>query len=113
MQDLHIKRENLINQLNQAIAIKKRRGILKAKAERRYRVALKQEELRLRAMEGKAKIPSNMIGDVARGNEKVANLKMHRDIAESHYDTVQEKIMAIKLEIRIVENEIEAIRNCK
>lgn len=53
----------------------------KANAEKNYRIALAKEELRLREL----KYPVNLVLDLARGNETVADLKAIRDIAESSY----------------------------
>lgn len=58
-----------------------RLGREKAEAERKYRVALQQEELKLKE-KGYA---ATLISDLARGNEEVANLKFERDVAETMY----------------------------
>lgn len=50
-----------------------------AKAEEAYRVELAKCELSLRE-EG---LPATLIPDLARGNERVAGLKLQRDLAES------------------------------
>lgn len=98
--ELNIHRSNL----NKAIKELKERGQVKAKAERDYRVELSKEILRLRA-EG---MPVTIISDVCRGNGKIANLKMERDIAESLYESNMQYIYSTKINIEIVQKQIEA-----
>jgi translation elongation factor EF-Ts len=98
MQDLMNALAEERQTLSQAIAILKERGINKAKAERDYRIALAQEELRLKA----EKMPATLIMDLSRGNELVADLRMERDIAEALYETCQQKIYQSKKEIDII-----------
>lgn len=98
--ELNIHRSNL----NKAIKELKERGQAKAKAERDYRVELSKEILKLRA-EG---MPVTIISDVCRGNEKIANLKMERDIAESLYESNMQYIYSTKINIEIVQKQIEA-----
>lgn len=98
--ELNIHRSNL----NKAIKELKERGQVKAKAERDYRVELSKGILRLRA-EG---MPVTIISDVCRGNEKIANLKMERDIAESLYESNMQYIYSTKINIEIVQKQIEA-----
>lgn len=106
MQDLVNELNNYRQNLNKAIEELKKRGQAKAKAERDYRVELSKEILKLRA-EG---IPVTIINDLARGNEKIAALKMQRDIAESLYESNMQYIYSCKLNIDIVHNQIQAER---
>lgn len=106
MQDLMNALDEERQTLSQAIAILKERGINKARAERDYRIALAQEELRLKA-EG---YPATLINDLSRGNERVAELRMERDIAEALYETCQQKIYQSKKEIDILTMLIQAER---
>ncbi|MCC8435437.1 hypothetical protein HP567_012865 [Brevibacillus sp. M2.1A] len=64
-----------------------------ASAERDYRIALRQEMLKLRA-EG---LPATLITDVARGN--VAELKFKRDLAESLFKSASESSKALQAEL--------------
>jgi len=98
--ELNLHRGNL----NLAIKELKTRGQAKAKAERDYRVALAKEMLKLRA-EG---TPVTIISDLCRGNEKIATLKMKRDIADSLYDSCYQAIYNYKLNIDIIQNQINA-----
>ncbi len=99
--------QDLMNSLNQnrkglqkAIKIMKQRGIDKAKAEQEYRIALQQEMLRLKA----SGIAVTGIGDLARGETRVAGLKANRDISETLYETAKQQIYYLKIELSIAEN---------
>ena len=82
MQNIQRKLNNLRSELNKAIIIIKERGKNKTIAERDYRVGLAKEILLLRS----SGIPIITISDLCRGNEKIAELKMNRDIAETIYE---------------------------
>lgn len=106
MQDLYIELSTLRNDLAKAITILKERGQAKAIAERDYRVAVAKEILKLRD----DKIPVTIINDLVRGNEDIANLKLNRDIAETLYESAMQYIYSNKLNIGIVERQMEATR---
>lgn len=74
-----------------------------AEAEKNYRIALHKEILLQRTN----KVPVTIISDICRGKEDIADLKFIRDIRQSDYDVCSEKIHQIKLEIRLLEKEIE------
>ena len=106
MQDLYIELSTLRTDLNKAITILKKRGQAKAIAERDYRVAVAKEILKLRD-EG---IAVTIINDLVRGNEDIAELKLNRDIAETLYESAMQYIYSNKLNIGIVERQMEATR---
>ena len=106
MQDLQREMRELRNTLTLAITELKKRGREKAKAEMNYRVALQKKIL----LERDKGTPVTIISDICRGDEGIAELKMQRDITETFYDTAREKVLATKLEIRIVEEEMQAER---
>lgn len=106
MQDLIIEIQELRKELNSAIEVLKRRGQEKAEKERNYRVALSKKILLLRD----EKVPVTIINDLARGDEEIAKLKFERDVAETLYETALQKIYAIKIELGIVQNQMEAER---
>ncbi|MCQ4921543.1 hypothetical protein NE686_00475 [Tissierella carlieri] len=106
MQDLQIELNKYRSDLNKAITIIRERGKSRAIAERDYRVELAKEILRLRA-EG---VPVTIISDLCRGNEKIADLKLDRDIAETLYESNMQFIYSTKLNIDIVMKQIEAER---
>jgi len=47
---------------------------------------------------------------VSKGNEAIAKSKFERDVAETNYEAAYEKLRAIKIELGIIERQIEAIR---
>ena len=84
----------------------KKRGKVKAQAERDYRVELAKQML----IERDKGTPVTIINDICRGNRTIANFKMERDIADTLYDTCLQKIYQSKLEINIIENQMSAER---
>lgn len=98
----------LINQLNdlslkltQGIKLMGRYGREYAEAERAYKVELSKQALVLR----ERGMPVTLIDKVIYG--KVADKRFERDTAEVMYKTAQEHINAIKLQIRILDNQID------
>jgi len=74
-----------------------------AKADRAYRKEYRKEVFRLKAQDGVAWTAAT---EIARGEEsQVADLRYERDVAQVEYDAEQEKINALKIEIRILEHE--------
>lgn len=106
MQILITEIERLRKDLNNIIEELKKAGYTKAKTEYIYRVALSKELLILRDRG----LPATLTNDVARGNVNIAKLKCDRDIADSMYEATLEKLRAIKIELGIVERQIEATR---
>jgi hypothetical protein len=74
-----------------------------AAAERDYKIKLRQEALRLR--EGEMAI--GMIDKTVYGIPEVANLRFERDVAESLYKTALEYLNTLKLEIRVIQTQLE------
>lgn len=70
-------------------------GIQKEKAERTYKIELRKELLRLRL----EKIPSNIIQDIAKGDEKISQLRLERGLAENNYIVCQEALRNKRLEL--------------
>lgn len=100
----------LINQLNdlsvklrEAVSYMRRAGENYARAQNAYKVAVNQEFLQLRA-DG---TPVTMISKIVAGQPDVAPKMLERDISETLYKTAQENIQAIKLQMRILENQID------
>lgn len=52
-------------------------------------------------------MPVSMISTVIYGIKEVANLRFKRDVAEVIYSANQENINSLKLQIRILENQIQ------
>lgn len=101
---------DLVNELQQKtnelnISIKKLRetGTEFAEAERNYKILLRQECLKLRD-EGMA---IGMIDKVCYGIPSVAEARFKRDVAKTTYDANQDFINSIKLQLRLIESQIQ------
>lgn len=81
-------------------------GLKKAETERNYRVALSQEILKLKT----EKYPATLIIYMAKGNERVANLRLNRDIAESAYFVALDAVNNLRSEIEILRSKLTWIR---
>ena len=79
------------------------RGKAYAQAEHDYRVAMRKKILEERAQG----TPVTIISDVCRGDPDVAKLRLERDIALTIYESAQEAINGYKLQIRILDSQIE------
>ena len=103
MFDLYNELQQKIKELN--ISIKKLRetGTEYAEAEKDYKITLRQEALKLRAEKG---MPVTLIQQVVYGIPEVANKRYKRDVAEAMYQTSLENINSIKLQIRILESQL-------
>ena len=101
--DLYNDLIRLQNDLN--ISIKKLRetGTEFAEAERDYKITLRQEALKLRAEKG---MPVTLIQQVVYGVPEVADKRFKRDVKEAIYQANQEAINSIKLQIRVVEGQL-------
>lgn len=102
--DLYNEIQNKINELN--ISLKKLRetGTAYAEAERDYKITLRQEALKLRSEKGMA---ITLIQQVVYGVPEVADKRFKRDVAEAIFVANKEAIQTIKLQIRIMENQLQ------
>lgn len=94
----------LINKLNQSINMLGKYGKELAETEKEYKIKLRQEALRLRSEKG---MPVTLIQQVVYGVPEVADKRFKRDIAEAMRDTAMENINVLKLQIRILENQLQ------
>lgn len=101
--DLYIDLEQKRKELNYSIKELRKNGTEYAKAERDYKVLLRQECLKLRD-EGMA---IGMIDKTCYGIPSVAEARFKRDVAEAIYKANQEAINSLKLQIRLIENQIQ------
>lgn len=90
----------LSDKLTQGIHLMAKYGREYAAAERDYKVALKQEALKLRD----SGMAVTLIDKIAYGG--VANERFNRDVTRVMYETALENVNAIKLQIRILDNQI-------
>ena len=102
--DLYNELTQKIKELN--ISIKKLRetGTEYAEAERDYKITLRQEALKLRAEKG---MPVTLIQQVVYGVPEVAEKRFKRDVKEAVYKANQESINSTKLQIRVIENQLQ------
>ena len=77
-------------------------GTAYAEAEKAYKIKLREECLRLRGQE----MPVTLIDKVCYGIDEVAELRFKRDCARVVYDANRDAINAIKLEIRIINEQL-------
>ena len=90
-------------QLNVSIKKLRETGSNYAKAERDYKILLRQEVLKLRN-EGEA---IGVIQLTCYGIPSVAEARFKRDVAEAIYKANQEAINTLKLEIRLIESQLQ------
>ena len=81
----------------------KLRGRAAAEAEQAYRVALAKKILELREQS----YPATLIGDLARGDKEVAQLKFERDCSEVVYDNAKEAVNVYKRQIDVLREQID------
>ena len=114
MQDLMLEMKQARQQFAECITAYKIVGRQLAESERKYRVALRKEILRLKVDGPEEKdagpVAWTVCGDIARGHDEVAKLRLERDIRKSDYDVCYEKILQLKTEIRLLEGELAAMR---
>lgn len=91
------------NQMTGVITELKKRGRKMAETEADYRSALAQKILQLRA----ENFPVTIMNDVCRGDREVAKLRLVRDIARTEYDVANEMLQVLKLQIRVLQAEVE------
>lgn len=90
------------SQLDQALKTLRLNGIALAEAEKEYKEMVSKEVLRLRD-EGMA---VTLIAQIVYGLPTVSTLRFQRDCAETVYNANQEAINVRKLQIRLIEAQI-------
>ena len=100
--DLLNELQNLTKQLSNSLKQLRINGIKLAEAEKEYKVAVNKKALQLRSED----MPVTLISQVIYGYDDIAQLRFLRDIAEVVYHANQEAINTLKLQIRIIENQI-------
>lgn len=99
----YAKLEELNNLLTSALQEYKKRGLDYANAYKNYRVAVAKKLLELKANG----MPVTIAYDIARGDEQVAEYKRQEIITESLYNSCKEAINTFKLQIKILNSQIE------
>lgn len=93
----------LTEQLNVSVKKLARNGEELAKAERDYKIKLRQEALKLRQEKGMA---VTLIDLIIYGVPEVAELRFKRDVAQAVYQTNLEYINSTKLQLRLLESQV-------
>lgn len=101
--DLYNDLQQKIKELDICIKDLRRNGTSYAQAEKDYKILLRQEVLKLRD-EG---IAIGVIDKTCYGIPSVAEARFKRDVAETVYKANQEAINSIKLQMRLLENQIQ------
>jgi hypothetical protein len=101
--DLTAERDSKLKELNIAIKSLRKTGSEYAKAYTDYRVALAKELLVLKN-DGYA---ITLAGDIPRGRPEIAHLKFEEISKEAIYKANMESINVLKLQIKVLENQIE------
>ena len=89
--------------LDKAIDQLAQNGYKLAECERDYKIAVNKKALQLRAED----MPVTLINQVIYGYDDIALLRFERDTAEVKYNANLEYINTIKLQIRIMENQMQ------
>lgn len=100
--DLMNELQSKIKQLEASLKELRVSGTNYAKAERDYKILLRQECLKLRD-EGMA---IGMIDKTCYGVPSIAEARFQRDVAQTIYQANQEAINTLKLQLRLIENQI-------
>ncbi len=100
--DLITELRQLSRELDESIKLLRSNGIKAAQAEKNYKMLLRQECLKLRD-EGMA---IGLIDKTCYGIPSVAEARFNRDVAQATYKANQEHINIKKLQLRIVESQV-------
>ena len=101
--DLYSELTLKTKELDTCVKQLRKTGTAYAEAERAYKVLLRSEALRLRD-DGMA---IGMLDKVIYGIPSVAEARFQRDVAEVVYKANQEAINSIKLQMRLIEGQIQ------
>lgn len=101
--DLYNDLQAKLDQLSTSLKKLRQTGSEYAKCEREYKILLRQEVLKLRN-DGEA---IGVIQLTCYGIPSVAEARFKRDVAEAIYKANQEAINTLKLEIRLIESQLQ------
>ena len=90
-------------QLDYSVKELRKSGTAYAEAEKAYKIKLREWCLRLRSQD----MPIGLIDKTCYGIPEIAELRFKRDCARVVYDANKDAINAIKLELRILENQVQ------
>lgn len=101
MMDLMQNIQEKVHLLDKAVTQFGKRGQAYAEAHRKYRIQYAAEILKLK-QEG---LPATLIKEVAKGN--IADVGFELDAADAVYQSAKEAINAYKLQIKVLEEQIQ------
>ena len=101
--DLYEQITKLMAELTASIRKLRDNGVKLAEAERDYKITLRNEALKLRSGD----MPVTLINQIIYGVPEVAEKRLNRDIAQANYDANHEHINIVKLQLRLLEAQIE------
>lgn len=100
--DLWSEIQSKTKQLDYSVKELRKSGTAYAEAEKAYKIKLRETALRLRSQD----MAVGMISMTVYGIPEVAELRFKRDCCEAVYKANVEAIQAIKLEIRIINEQL-------
>lgn len=100
--DLWSEIRSKTKQLDYSVRELRKSGTAYAEAEKAYKIKLRETALRLRSQD----MAVGMISMTVYGVPEVAELRFKRDCARAVYDANKDAINAIKLEIRIINEQL-------
>lgn len=101
--DLIIELQTKSALLDKAIGQLGIRGRAFAQAEHDYRVALRKKVL----VERDKGVPVTIISDICRGDPEIARLRFERDVALTVYESAKEAVNGYKLQMKIIDAQID------
>jgi predicted RNA-binding protein len=106
MQDLMERRAVVLKELNLALGFIATRGRELAQAEKSYKIAMARCILEHRTNGD----PVTIIPDLCKGKPEVADLRFDRDSKQALYRSALEAVNVKKLELRVIEEDMNAER---
>ena len=100
--DLYLELQQKTRELDASIRMLRQSGTRYAEAEREYKILLRAECLKLRD----AGMAIGMIDKTCYGIPSVAEARFQRDVAETVYKANLEAIASTKLQLRLIENQL-------
>ena len=103
MSDLFLEAQDKTTELDRALGNLGKLGRSYAQAERLYKVALRKSIL----AERNKGTPVTIILNLVKGEDEVSELRFKRDVAESLYKACMEGINVLKLEVKLMNDQID------
>lgn len=100
--DLIMEMQGLNARLNTSIKMLRKTGTELAEAEREYRILERQESLKLKD----SGMAVTLIDKTVYGIKAVADARFKRDVASVTYDANKESINVLKIQIRVLNDQI-------